>query len=528
MPDTDIHSFIQTEEAYERGPGAELRQTEWEFALTGDEQTQKRVEELNRANKEHYSHAGRFEQLAEWRNQQHADPLLQRQVELLWRDYLGNQEDPAVRDRLVKLQADQMGHFNRFRAQLDGRDWSENDLNEALAETTDSAQAQRLWEAAKQVGREAEVRAIEMVELNNRAARALGFRDAYARNLVLSEVDEARLFDLLDGLENSSDAPYRAEKAKLDATLAERFGVRVDALRPWHYGDPFFQRPPRASGPDLDPYFKDKDPEALALIAVDSIGLDARPILARSDNWPKPGKNQHAFCTWVKPDTSDIRVLNNLTQSHHWAGVLLHELGHALAGEYADRSLPQRLVYAPNGIIAETESQTIDRMQNDPLWLQEAVGIDASRAEQLAREMRQKARLSQMIMTRWSLVQAHFERAIHADPRQDLRTLWWDMVERFQLVKRPDGRNEPDWAAKIHNANFPGHYYVYILGELVVSQLNRTLMDEVGGLYGHPAAGEFLVKRLYHLGSKYDWEETATRATGKPLTVDAYVGEWFE
>src|SRR5688572_9454670 len=280
MPDTDIHSFIQTEEAYERGPGAELRQTEWEFALTGDEQTQKRVEELNRANKEHYSHAGRFEQLAEWRNQRHADPLLQRQVELLWPDYLGNQEDPAVRDRLVKLQADQMGHFNRFRAQLDGRDWSENDLNEALAETTDSAQAQRLWEAAKQVGREAEARAIEMVELNNRAARALGFRDAYARNLVLSEVDEARLFDLLDGLENSSDAPYRAEKAKLDATLAERFGVRVDALRPWHYGDPFFQRPPRASGPDLDPYFKDKDPEALALIAVDSIGLDARPILA--------------------------------------------------------------------------------------------------------------------------------------------------------------------------------------------------------------------------------------------------------
>jgi peptidyl-dipeptidase A len=224
--------------------------------------------------------------------------------------------------------------------------------------------------------------------------------------------------------------------------------VGVDELRPWHYGDPFFQRPPRASGPDLDADFKGKDPETLALIATDSIGLDARPILARSDNWPRPGKNQHAFCTWIEPDTSDIRVLNNLTESHHWTGVLLHELGHALAGEYADRSLPQRLIYAPNGIIAETESQTIDRMQNDPRWLRDAVGIEAARAERLAGEMRQKARLTQLIMIRWSLVQAHFERAIHRDPRQNLRQLWWEMVERFQLVKRPDGRDAPDWAAK--------------------------------------------------------------------------------
>jgi peptidyl-dipeptidase A len=524
-----IRAFIEAEEAYERGPGVELRRTEWEFSLTGDEQTQRRVEELNRRNKEHYADAGRFAQLTEWRRGAAADgdPLLRRQVELLWRDYLGNQEDPAVRDRLVKLQAEQQGLFNRFRATLDGKEWSENDLNDALAESTDSEESRRVWEASKQIGVQAEPRAIEMVELNNQAARAQGFRDAYERNLVQAEVDESRLFALLDALEKASDGPYRAEKAKLDDGLARRFGVTVDELRPWHYGDPFFQRPPRASGPNVDPEFKGKNPEALALIATDSIGLDARPILARSDNWPRPGKNQHAFCTWIEPDTSDIRVLNNLTESHHWTGVLLHELGHALAGEYADRNLPQRLIYAPNGIIAETESQTIDRMQNDPRWLRDAVGIEAARAEQLAGEMRQKARLTQLIMTRWSLVQAHFERAIHRDPRQDLRALWWEIVERFQLLKRPDGRDAPDWAAKIHNANFPGHYYVYILGELVVSQLNRALVDEVGGLYGHKDAGRFLVERLYRLGAKHDWEETARRATGAPLTVDAYVREWL-
>ncbi|HEV8637595.1 MAG TPA: M3 family metallopeptidase [Chloroflexota bacterium] len=525
----EIRQLVRAEEEYECAPGVELRRVEWEFSLRGDEATQAKLEALMRRNREHYADHERFARLSRWRETGQAAPdrLLARQVELLWRDYLGNQGEPQIRDQLVRLQAEQQGLFNRFRASLDGRAWSENDLNDALAETRDRELARRVWEASKQIGRYAEPHAIEMVRLNNRDAQAQGFRDAYERGLVLAEVDEGRLFALLDALERDSDAPFRAAKAELDARLAERFGVPAAELRPWHYGDPFFQRPPRAAEPDLDPYFKEKDPEALANAAIDSIGLDARPILARSDNWPRPGKNQHAFCMSVQPNGSDVRTLNNLTHSYHWTGVLLHELGHALAAEYADRSLPQRLVLWPNGIIAETESQTIDRIANDARWLHEAVGIEADRAEWLADEMRQRARLSQLILTRWSLVQAHFERALHADPEQDLPTLWWDLVERFQLVRRPEGRHEPDWAAKIHNANFPGHYYVYILGELVVSQLSRALAQEVGGLYGHRRAGPFLVDRLYRLGAQYDWEETARRATGAPLSVDAYVAEWF-
>jgi peptidyl-dipeptidase A len=366
-----------------------------------------------------------------------------------------------------------------------------------------------------------------MVRLRNQAAREQGFRDAYQRGLGLSEVDEGRLFGLLDALERASDAPFRAAKAALDASLAERFGIGVDDLRPWHYGDPFFQRPPRASGPDLDRDFVDRDPEPLAIAACDSIGLDVRPILARSDLYPKPGKNQHAFCTWVQPGGSDVRVLCNLTRSHRWTATLLHELGHAVAAEYADRTLPDRLALWPNGIIAETESQTIERMSSDARWFEEVVGVPAERAGALSRALHERDRLAQLMMTRWSLVQAHFERAIHADPDADLRSLWWDLVERFQLIRRPDGRDEPDWAAKIHNANFPGSYYVYVLGELVVSQMYNALVREVGGLYGHPEAGPFLRDRLFKLGGRYDWERTVELATGQPIAVDAYVKEWF-
>jgi peptidyl-dipeptidase A len=167
-------------------------------------------------------------------------------------------------------------------------------------------------------------------------------------------------------------------------------------------------------------------------------------------------------------------------------------------------------------------------MASDARWFAEAVGVDAAEAERLARELHERDRLSQLIMTRWCLVMTHFERALYREPGGDLRTLWWDLVERFQLITRPEGRDAPDWAAKIHLANFPGNYYAYIIAELVVSQLHNALVRQVGGLYGHRAAGAFLKGRLYALGGRYPWDRIVEKATGEPIGVDAYAREWFE
>jgi peptidyl-dipeptidase A len=184
------------------------------------------------------------------------------------------------------------------------------------------------------------------------------------------------------------------------------------------------------------------------------------------------------------------------------------------------------LVHPPHGLVAETESQIVARMATDERWLREAVGVPAARAAGLAASLRRLSALESLIFARWSLVMAHFERALFVDPDGDLRTLWWDLIERFQLVPRPDDRHAPDWAAKIHLANFPGSYYVYILGQMVVSQLHAALRRDVGGLYGHADAGPYLVEHLYRLGRVADWEATVERATGRRLEPDDYAREW--
>lgn len=64
-----------------------------------------------------------------------------------------------------------------------------------------------------------------------------------------------------------------------------------------------------------------------------------------------------------------------------------------------------------------------------------------------------------------------FEQQMYQNPDQDLNALWRDLVEKYQMIKRPANRNEPDRATKIHIATSPCYYHNYLLGELLASQL---------------------------------------------------------
>jgi len=43
-----------------------------------------------------------------------------------------------------------------------------------------------------------------------------------------------------------------------------------------------------------------------------------------------------------------------------------------------------------------------------------------------------------LIFSRWCQVMLRFEKELYVNPNQDLNKLWWDLVEKYQLVKRPE------------------------------------------------------------------------------------------
>jgi CheY-like chemotaxis protein len=51
----DVIRFVQSEEEFERGLGVELRQTSWEFSITGDEAKQERLRQLMLEHRTHYA-----------------------------------------------------------------------------------------------------------------------------------------------------------------------------------------------------------------------------------------------------------------------------------------------------------------------------------------------------------------------------------------------------------------------------------------------------------------------------------------
>ena len=153
-------------------------------------------------------------------------------------------------------------------------------------------------------------------------------------------MDETRLFETLDECDRLTAAPFARWKAETDARLAERFGCSRRALRPWHYEDPFFQEVPAAGGIDLDGRVR-RAGRRRARPARRSTGSASRrrPILDRSDLYPRDGKCQHAFCIDIDRE-GDVRVLANVEHDRYWADTMLHELGHGAYDLGFDPSLP--------------------------------------------------------------------------------------------------------------------------------------------------------------------------------------------
>jgi peptidyl-dipeptidase A len=504
----------------------------WQASLTGDPEAEEAAARLDTEIRTVFSRPAEYGSLRALAAAGGvADPLLARQLALLLNAYQGQQLEPATIARLVQLEKRLESRFNAFRAELDGRPVLDNDLKRVLVESDDSTARRSAWEAAKQIGAEVAPELLELVRSRNEAARSLGFDNYYTMHLTLDELDEAELFDLLDELERGTRPLFEDYKRGLDARLAARFGVAPAALRPWHCADPFFQEAPSAEL-DLDRHFADRPLERMLEHSFAAVGLDVRDLLARADLYERPGKSQHAFCMCMDHG-DDIRVLCNLRPTQYWMGTLLHEFGHAVYDRHLDRALPFLLREPSHILTTEASAMLFGRLPKDAAWLVQHAGVPAGEARAAASACARASRDQLLVQTRWMLVMCHMERALYRDPGQELDSLWWDLVERFQLVKRPEGRRSPDWASKVHFSTAPVYYQNYMLGEMMASQLRSHLRRVVLGggpeadarYVSSPEVGAFLVERLYRGGRSCDWRETLRRATGGSLSAAAFVEE---
>jgi peptidyl-dipeptidase A len=446
-----------------------------------------------------------------------ADGVARRELDILYHGLVPNQVPEELRHRIVGLEASVDSRFSKHRPVVGGRQLDDNEIRRLLRESDDVTERREAWEGSKTVGAEVADDVRELARLRNEAARALGYRDWFALALATMEMDEERLFATLDECDRVTAEPFAAWKAETDAELARRFDCAIDELRPWHYEDVFFQEVPITGSVDTGKVFAGSDVVALARETFDGIGLPTAAILDRSDLFPRDAKSQHAFCIDIDRE-GDVRVLANVEHDAYWADTMLHELGHGVFDLGFDRSLPW-LLRDSHLTVTEGIALMMGALAQEASWLRDVAGLAADEASELDAALRRRRAAESLVFVRWVLVMTNFEQAFYADPEGDLSRIWWDLVSRYQLLTPPDGRNEPDWAAKIHVACAPVYYHTYLYGHLVATQLRAGLERDAGGLVGRPEAGAFLAEHVFAPGQSVRWDRLIEQATGEPLTA---------
>jgi peptidyl-dipeptidase A len=508
----------------------------WDANISGKDEDFKRKEEAQNKIDAALSDAKKFEVLkgikAARDDGKIADPIIAREVDVLYLMYLEKQVAPELLKKITSKANLVEQSFNVFRAKVDGKEITDSKVRSTLKESTDSAYRQKVWEASKDVGKVVENDLKDLVKLRNEAAVQLGFKNFHAMTLTLNEQDGTELIKLFDDLDQLTSKPFTAAKEDIDFRLAKRYSIKPEELMPWHYFDPFFQESPAVFDANLDAPYAKADLLKLARDFYAGIGLPIDRVLAKSDLYEKKGKSPHAFCTDIDRE-GDVRVLGNIVNNEYWMGTMLHELGHSV---YSSHNIPQSLPYLlrceSHILTTEGVAMQFERFSKSRAWLSK-MGVSVENPQAFDDAAAKVQRNQLLIFSRWCQVMLRFEKGMYENPQQDLNKLWWDLVEKYQQVKRPKDRNAPDYGSKVHICSAPVYYHNYMMGQLFASQVHHALSKEVFGaspatvIYvGDKKVGEFMKKKVFEPGRTLDWRGLTKHATGEELSAKAFAKDF--
>jgi len=532
-----LNTLIDNIEQISAPVSAKAEAAYWRGATTGNPEDFKLNAESNMELASIFSDKNTFEQLKKYKDGRSIkNPLLKRQLTVLYNAYLEGQADTKLQNEIIIKGSTIEQKYGEFRAVFKGKPINDNEVEEILHTSTNNSDLEAVWKAHKAIGPYVAEDILEIVRLRNKLAQSLGFDNYHTMKLTLDEQDPEEISRLFDELDEMTRDGFATLKSDMDKSFSKRYNVPVEKLMPWHYQGRFFQEAPNLYPVDLDKYYKGKNLEKLTTDFYASIGLDVTKIMDNSDLYPKKKKNQHAFCTDINRN-GDIRILCNITDNETWMSTMLHEFGHGVyAAGHDAAGNPYFLRDAAHTFTTEAVAMMFERVSRNPEWMKQMLGISEEEASSIAGDCKKSARLQKLVFSRWTQVLYRFEKEMYANPEQDLNKLWWDLVEKYQMINRPEGRNEPDWASKIHIALYPCYYHNYQLGDLFASQIHHYIVTNITKsgdtdkecYIGKKEVGEWMQEYIFNTGKCYEWNEMIERATGEKLTAKYYKMQYVD
>jgi peptidyl-dipeptidase A len=531
-----LSDFIKKHDSLTVSLSKEANLAYWNAAITGKDEDYAKAEDLMVKMTGIYADSSSFAVLKQIKESNTIkDETLKRELTVLYNAYLSAQVDTSKLNAVIKLQTQIEKKFSNFRTEVKGKKLSDNNVEEILKTSSNSNELKETWLAQKSIGSLVNQDIIKIVKMRNEIAKELGFENYHTMSLQLSEQDPNEIEKIFNELDSLTKDAFAALKGEMDEVFAKKYKISKTELMPWHHQNRFFQEAPKLYEVDLDKYYAKQNIEKLTNDYFSGIGMPIEDLLKNSNLYEQPGKNQHAFCTDIDNE-GDVRVLCNITQNQQWMGTMLHEYGHAVYDKFMDRSLPFCLREPSHTFTTEAIAMFFGRLSSNPEWLKAMVGISEEEKQKIAEDCFKTLRLEQLVFSRWAQVMYRFEKNMYANPDQDLNKLWWDLVEKYQLMKKPTDRNAPDWATKIHIATFPCYYHNYLLGELLASQLGYYVTEKVlkqtnlkaQNFVGNPEIGKYFIENVFKPGKKLYWNDMIENATREKLSAKYYAKQFID
>ncbi|HEY8223932.1 MAG TPA: M2 family metallopeptidase [Pyrinomonadaceae bacterium] len=488
-------------------------------------------------------------------------PDVQRKLKLLKLSLtLPAPKDPAEREELTKIAASMEGDYGKGKYCPDGEKGkclSLGDMEEIMGNSRDPEELKRIWLGWHQVSPPYRKNYIRFVELSNKGAKEMGFKDTGAMWRAKYDMEPDAFASEMERLWQQVKPLYDSLYTYSRRKLSEKYGkdvVAVDKPIPahllgnmwaqsWSNIYPILAPATGDRGYDLTQILKARNTDAKQMVRYGesfftSLGFDPLPSTFWERSMLVKPQDRDVVChasAWHIDFEKDVRLKMCTQINEEDFTVVHHELGHnyyqmAYAGQ------PFLFRDSANDAFHEAIGDTI-ALSVTPPYLKQIGLIDrvpdssADLGFLLNRALDKVAFLPFGYLVdqwRWKVFSGEIG-------PNDYNKAWWDLREKYQGIAPPVPRSEQDFdaGAKYHvPANTP--YARYFLASILQFQFHRALCREAGfngplyqcSIYGNKKAGEKL-KAMLSMGLSKPWPEALKAMTGEDKMDATAIIDYF-
>lgn len=417
-------------------------------------------------------------------------------------------------------------------------------LSDIMAKSRDPGQLEEAWMGWHGIARPLKRDFVRFVELQNKGARQLGFKDTGALWRSKYDMPPEAFAREVDRLWAQVRPLYLSLHAYVRARLFETYGPEVLPERgpipahllgnmwaqQWCHVEPLVAPGHADPGFDLTARLKEKGVDELEMVRYGerfftSLGFEPLPKTFWERSLFLKPKDREVVChasAWDVDNDNDLRVKMCIEITGEDFSVIHHELGHNFY-QRAYRGKPFLFRDGANDGFHEAIGDTI-ALSITPAYLHRIGLIEKEPDPSKDIGLLLRMALDKIAFLPFGLLVDQYRWKIFSGEIRpaEYNRAWWDLRLRYQGVAPPRPRTEEDFdaAAKYHvAANVP--YTRYFLAAILQFQFHRVLTRVAGrsgplhrrSIHGSKAAGKRLASMLA-MGASRPWPEALEEITG--------------